>query len=205
MVFGNMGDDSGTGVAFTRNPDTASKELYGEYLINAQGEDVVAGIRTPQKISQLEDEMPAAYAEFLRDRPAARAHYRDVQDLEFTIERGKLYMLQTRIAKRTAAAAVKIAVRHGRRGPHHRARGRRPHRAGPGGPAPARPVRPQRPQGRPAHRQGPQRLTRRGRRARRLQRRRRRRVGRAGREGRPRARRDVARTTSTAWPSRRAS
>ena len=110
MVFGNMGDDSGTGVAFTRNTFDGTKELYGEYLVNAQGEDVVAGIRTPEDISHLKDEMPAAYEEFLRIGNQLEAHYRDVQDLEFTIERGKLYMLQTRIAKRTAAAAVKIAV-----------------------------------------------------------------------------------------------
>ncbi len=110
MVFGNMGDDSGTGVAFTRNTFDGTKELYGEYLVNAQGEDVVAGIRTPEPISQLKDEMPEAYAEFVRIGNQLEAHYRDVQDLEFTIERGKLYMLQTRIAKRTAAAAVKIAV-----------------------------------------------------------------------------------------------
>jgi pyruvate,orthophosphate dikinase len=110
MVFGNMGDDSGTGVAFTRNTFDGTKELYGEYLVNAQGEDVVAGIRTPEPISQLKVEMPEAYDEFLRIGHQLEAHYRDVQDLEFTIEHGKLWMLQTRIAKRTAAAAVKIAV-----------------------------------------------------------------------------------------------
>ncbi len=110
MVFGNMGDDSGTGVAFTRDPNTGEKVLYGEYLVNAQGEDVVAGIRTPAKISHLADEMPASYAEFLAIAEKLERHYRDVQDLEFTIERGHLYMLQTRSAKRTAAAAVRIAV-----------------------------------------------------------------------------------------------
>jgi pyruvate, orthophosphate dikinase len=110
MVFGNMGNDSGTGVAFTRNTFDGTKELYGEYLVNAQGEDVVAGIRTPEKISQLKDEMPEAYQEFVKIGQQLETHYRDVQDLEFTIERGRLYMLQTRIAKRTAAAAVKIAV-----------------------------------------------------------------------------------------------
>ena len=110
MVFGNMGDDSGTGVAFTRDPNTGEKVLYGEYLTNAQGEDVVAGIRTPQPISQLADDLPAAYAEFQRIAERLEHHYRDVQDLEFTIERGRLYMLQTRSAKRTAAAAVKIAT-----------------------------------------------------------------------------------------------
>ncbi|HEY8868222.1 MAG TPA: pyruvate, phosphate dikinase [Candidatus Limnocylindrales bacterium] len=110
MVFGNMGDDSGTGVAFTRDPNTGQRELYGEYLTNAQGEDVVAGIRTPQKISQMQRDMPDAYAEFQRIAERLERHYRDVQDLEFTIERNKLYMLQTRSAKRTAAAAVKVAV-----------------------------------------------------------------------------------------------
>jgi len=110
MVFGNMGDDSGTGVAFTRDPNTGEKELYGEYLTNAQGEDVVAGIRTPAKISQLEADMPDAFREFSRIGEQLERHYRNVQDLEFTIERGRLYMLQTRDAKRTAAAAVKIAV-----------------------------------------------------------------------------------------------
>jgi pyruvate,orthophosphate dikinase len=109
MVFGNMGDDSGTGVAFTRDPNTGERVLFGEYLVNAQGEDVVAGIRTPAKISHLADEMPGAYAEFRQIGERLERHYRDVQDLEFTIERGKLYMLQTRSAKRTAAAAVKIA------------------------------------------------------------------------------------------------
>ncbi len=109
MVFGNMGDDSGTGVAFTRDPNTGEKVLYGEYLVNAQGEDVVAGIRTPAKIAHLRDEMPASYAEFQQIAERLEHHYRDVQDLEFTIERGRLYMLQTRSAKRTAAAAVKIA------------------------------------------------------------------------------------------------
>jgi pyruvate,orthophosphate dikinase len=110
MVFGNMGNDSGTGVAFTRDPNTGEKVLFGEYLVNAQGEDVVAGIRTPAKISHLEQEMPEAYAEFQRIGQQLEQHYRNVQDLEFTIERGRLYMLQTRDAKRTAAAAVRIAV-----------------------------------------------------------------------------------------------
>jgi pyruvate,orthophosphate dikinase len=110
MVFGNMGDDSGTGVAFTRDPNTGERVLYGEYLTNAQGEDVVAGIRTAPKIAQMATEMPAVYDEFQRIGQQLERHYRDVQDLEFTIERGKLYMLQTRSAKRTAAAAVKIAV-----------------------------------------------------------------------------------------------
>ena len=110
MVFGNMGDDSGTGVAFTRDPNTGEKGLYGEYLTNAQGEDVVAGIRTPQKIAQLARDLPQAYDEFQAIAERLERHYRDVQDLEFTIERGRLFMLQTRAAKRTAAAAVRIAV-----------------------------------------------------------------------------------------------
>jgi pyruvate,orthophosphate dikinase len=110
MVFGNMGDDSGTGVAFTRDPNTGEKVLYGEYLTNAQGEDVVAGIRTPQKIAHLAQDLPQAYREFQEIAARLERHYRDVQDMEFTIERGRLFMLQTRTAKRTAAAAVKIAV-----------------------------------------------------------------------------------------------
>jgi pyruvate,orthophosphate dikinase len=110
MVYGNMGDDSGTGVAFTRDPNTGEKVLFGEYLTNAQGEDVVAGIRTPQPIAHMQEAMPAVYDEFQRIADRLERHYRDVQDLEFTIERGRLYMLQTRSAKRTAAAAVKIAV-----------------------------------------------------------------------------------------------
>ena len=110
MVFGNMGSDSGTGVAFTRDPNTGVREIYGEYLTNAQGEDVVAGIRTPAKISQMRDEMPEVWGQFEEIAEKLERHYRDVQDLEFTIERGKLYMLQTRSAKRTAPAAVKIAV-----------------------------------------------------------------------------------------------
>ena len=110
MVYGNMGDDSGTGVAFTRNTFNGAKELYGEYLTNAQGEDVVAGIRTPFDIADLKERMPAVYDEFVTIGDQLERHYKDVQDLEFTIERGKLYMLQTRSAKRTAAAAVKIAA-----------------------------------------------------------------------------------------------
>jgi pyruvate,orthophosphate dikinase len=110
MVFGNMGDDSGTGVAFTRDPRTGEETLYGEYLQNAQGEDVVAGIRTPKRIVQLSEDMPQVYQQFVEIARRLEQHYRDVQDLEFTIERGKLWMLQTRTGKRTAAAAVKIAV-----------------------------------------------------------------------------------------------
>src|ERR1043165_3995005 len=122
MVFGNMGDDSATGVAFTRNPSTGEKLLYGEFLINAQGEDVVAGIRTPQEITEaarqaassekpsMEKAMPEAYAELTRIYGALEKHYRDMQDLEFTVEKGKLWMLQTRSGKRTAKAALRIAV-----------------------------------------------------------------------------------------------
>jgi pyruvate,orthophosphate dikinase len=110
MVFGNMGSDSGTGVAFTRNTIDGAHELQGEYLVNAQGEDVVAGIRTPQDIAHLQVEMPHAYDEFVEIGQRLERHYRDVQDLEFTIEKGKLYMLQTRVAKRSAASAVKIAI-----------------------------------------------------------------------------------------------
>lgn len=109
MVFGNMGDDSGTGVAFTRDPATGEKKYYGDYLRNAQGEDVVAGIRTPKPISELEKEMPEIYRQLTDIFEKLEKHYRDVQDVEFTIQQGKLYMLQTRNAKRTAQAAVKIA------------------------------------------------------------------------------------------------
>ena len=110
MVFGNMGNDSGTGVAFTRDPNTGEKVLYGDYLPNAQGEDVVAGIRTPQPISSLKKQLPDVYKEFETNAERLEKHYRDVQDLEFTVEKRKLWMLQTRSAKRTAQAAVKIAV-----------------------------------------------------------------------------------------------
>ena len=122
MVFGNMGDTSATGVAFTRNPSTGEKKLYGEFLINAQGEDVVAGIRTPQEISEaarmeagsdkpsMENTLPKAYAELTRIYNVLERHYRDMQDLEFTVEQGKLWMLQTRSGKRTAKAALRIAV-----------------------------------------------------------------------------------------------
>ncbi|WP_283609131.1 pyruvate, phosphate dikinase [Faecalispora anaeroviscerum] len=110
MVFGNMGDTSGTGVAFTRNPATGEKKLFGEYLINAQGEDVVAGIRTPEPIDHLKDTLPEVYTQFAETAQRLEDHYSDMQDMEFTIENGKLYMLQTRNGKRTAAAALKIAV-----------------------------------------------------------------------------------------------
>ena len=110
MVFGNSGDNSGTGVAFTRNPATGEKALFGEYLINAQGEDVVAGVRTPSPISKLQEEMPHVYEQFADIANRLEQHYKDMQDMEFTIEDGKLYMLQTRNGKRTAAAALKVAV-----------------------------------------------------------------------------------------------
>src|SRR5258706_9756664 len=122
MVFGNMGDTSATGVAFTRNPSTGERRLYGEFLINAQGEDVVAGIRTPQEITEIarkeagsdkpsmEKAMPAAFKELTRIYGALEKHYRDMQDMEFTVEQGKLWMLQTRNGKRTAKAALRIAV-----------------------------------------------------------------------------------------------
>lgn len=110
MVFGNMGSDSGTGVMFTRNPSTGAKELYGEYLINAQGEDVVAGIRTPKPIAELEREMPEVYKQLTGIFEKLEKHYRDMQDVEFTIQQGRLFILQTRNGKRTAPAAVKIAV-----------------------------------------------------------------------------------------------
>lgn len=110
MVFGNMGNDSGTGVAFTRNPSTGESVLYGEYLINAQGEDVVAGIRTPQPIAALKEEMPEVYKQFVDTCHRLEQHYQEMQDIEFTVERGKLFILQTRNGKRTAQAAIRIAV-----------------------------------------------------------------------------------------------
>jgi len=116
MVFGNLGETSGTGVAFTRDPATGEKVYYGEYLINAQGEDVVAGIRTPEPLSTLEQKMPEVYKELTGLFDLLEKHYRDMQDVEFTIQEGKLYMLQTRSGKRTAQAAVRIAVEMVREG-----------------------------------------------------------------------------------------
>jgi pyruvate,orthophosphate dikinase len=116
MVFGNMGDDSATGVSFTRNPSTGENMFYGEYLTNAQGEDVVAGIRTPKQIAELSIEMPELYNQYVEIAQKLERHYKDVQDMEFTIERGKLYILQTRNGKRTAAAAVRIAVEMAKEG-----------------------------------------------------------------------------------------
>jgi pyruvate,orthophosphate dikinase len=109
MVFGNLGDDSGTGVAFTRDPSTGERKFYGEFLVNAQGEDVVAGIRTPLAIDEMANRLPESYAELLDTKDRLERHFRDMQDIEFTVERGKLYLLQTRTGKRTAAAAVRIA------------------------------------------------------------------------------------------------
>jgi pyruvate, orthophosphate dikinase len=110
MVFGNMGNDSGTGVAFTRDPSTGERKFYGEFLINAQGEDVVAGIRTPLSIEDMANKLPGAYEELLKTQDRLETHFREMQDIEFTVERGKLYLLQTRTGKRTAAAAVRIAT-----------------------------------------------------------------------------------------------
>lgn len=110
MVFGNMGDDSGTGVAFTRNPSTGENKLYGEFLVNAQGEDVVAGIRTPKDIEEMKNLLPEAYHQFKEVAQLLEKHYRDMQDIEFTVDRGKLFMLQTRTGKRTAQAAIQVAV-----------------------------------------------------------------------------------------------
>jgi pyruvate,orthophosphate dikinase len=110
MVFGNRGDDSATGVCFTRDPSTGEQGVYGEYLVNAQGEDVVAGVRTPQPLAELRDRMPDAYDQLLETMGSLERHYRDMQDVEFTVEQGRLYLLQTRTAKRTAAAAIKAAV-----------------------------------------------------------------------------------------------
>lgn len=116
MVFGNMGQDSGTGVAFTRNPSTGENKFYGEYLMNAQGEDVVAGLRTPEPVAKLEKEMPEIYKQLIQIREKLEKHYRDMQDIEFTVQKGKLYMLQTRNGKRTGVASVRVAVEMVREG-----------------------------------------------------------------------------------------
>src|SRR3954452_5934197 len=110
MVYGNTGETSGSGVAFTRNPANGENEFYGEFLINAQGEDVVAGVRTPEPVIKLKDQMPKSYAELMKVRKTLEAHFKDVQDIEFTVQEGKLFMLQTRNGKRTAAAALKFAT-----------------------------------------------------------------------------------------------
>ncbi|MGZ8470055.1 MAG: PEP/pyruvate-binding domain-containing protein, partial [Gemmatirosa sp.] len=109
MVFGNMGDDSGTGVAFTRDPSTGERRFYGEFLVNAQGEDVVAGIRTPLRIEEMAERLPQAYEELIETQKRLESHFRDMQDIEFTVERGKLFLLQTRTGKRAPTAAVRIA------------------------------------------------------------------------------------------------
>ena len=124
MVFGNMGDTSATGVGFTRNPSTGAKEFYGEFLQNAQGEDVVAGIRTPHPITELEKVMPKAYQQLREITTRLERHYKDVQDFEFTIQDNTLYMLQTRNGKRTGVAAVQHRGGHGRRGHPHASRRR---------------------------------------------------------------------------------
>ena len=188
-----MGDDSGTGVAFTRDPNTGEKVLYGEYLTNAQGEDVVAGIRTAPKISQMQTDMPAVYGEFvahrraareaLPRRPGPRVHHR---------ARHALHAPDTeRQADRCGRGEDRR--RHGRRGPHLEGGGARPDRAGPCRPAPARPVRPGRPGEGATHRQGPQRIAWRGRRPGRVRCRHRGRVGRQRRARHPRPDRDLAR------------
>jgi len=110
MVYGNLGEDCGTGVAFTRDPSTGAKEFYGEFLVNAQGEDVVSGTRTPEPIDRMAEHLPTAYKQLVETKDRLERHYRDMQDLEFTVERGKLYLLQTRNGKRAGAAAVRIAV-----------------------------------------------------------------------------------------------
>src|SRR5712675_3397275 len=110
MVYGNTGPTSGSGVAFTRNPANGANEFYGEFLINAQGEDVVAGVRTPEPVLKLKDQMPKSYAELMAVRKTLERHFKDVQDVEFTVQDGKLFMLQTRNGKRTAAAALKFSM-----------------------------------------------------------------------------------------------
>ena len=191
MVFGNMGEDSGTGVAFSRNPSTGERALYGEYLLNAQGEDVVSGVRTPEAIARLQETLPDAYAELERTARTLERHFRDMQDMEFTIERGKLYMLQTRRGQRAGHAAVRIACEMVDEGliTKEEAIARVPpndlnqllhpdHRPGePARPAGARPAR----------------LARRGERRGRLRSRSRRGAGRGGRSRHPGAPRDVAR------------
>ncbi len=121
MVFGNMGENSGTGVAFTRDPNTGEDVFYGDYLINAQGEDVVAGIRTPEPISRLQDDMPKVYDQLMGIRQKLEGHYKEMQDIEFTVQDGTLYMLQTRTGKRTGSSAVRIAVEMARSRPDRRA------------------------------------------------------------------------------------
>ena len=137
MVFGNKGESSGTGVCFTRDPSTGERCLYGEFLVNAQGEDVVAGIRTPEPIAAMRERLPEAYAQLTATLDRLEAHYRDMQDIEFTVEEGGLYLLQTRTGKRTAAAALRIAVEMADGGPDLPRGGGRADRPGPARPAPA--------------------------------------------------------------------
>ena len=209
MVFGNTGEDSGTGVAFTRNPASGENLFYGEFLVNAQGEDVVAGIRTPRPVSELKELWPEVYDQLMDIQQDARAQHRDMQDIEFTIEKGRLFMLQTRNGKRTGLAAIRIAVDMADEGliGHEEALMRvepeqlnqllrpdlRPRHEAQGG------------RRGPAHGQGPQRRPRRRHRPRRLQRAGRRRLGRraARRSSWSATRR--ARTTSAAWTPPRAS
>ena len=116
MVFGNLGETSGTGVCFSRDPSSGEKRFFGEFLVNAQGEDVVAGVRTPEPLEALRQRMPAVYKRLVGFKDALERHYRDMQDIEFTVQEGRLYILQTRSGKRTAAAAVRIAVEMVREG-----------------------------------------------------------------------------------------
>ena len=144
MVFGNKGDGSATGVCFTRDPSTGESGLYGEFLVNAQGEDVVAGIRTPEPLERLREHLPEAFEQLTDTMRRLEEHYRDMQDIEFTVEDGRLYLLQTRTAKRTAAAALEGGRDDGRREPDLARGGGRAHRPGPARPAAAPDDRPDR-------------------------------------------------------------
>ena len=161
MVFGNTGNDSCSGVAFTRDPATGEKVFYGEYLINAQGEDVVAGVRTPDPVATLQEKMPKAYRELEDVRATLEQHFHEMQDFEFTVENGKLFMLQTRNGKRTGVAAVRIAVRDGEGKAHHLAGCGLPRPRRPAQPAPHPDLRPQGDQERGSHRHRPARRPRR--------------------------------------------
>ncbi len=196
MVFGNRGEQSATGVCFTRDPSTGEPGVYGEYLVNAQGEDVVAGIRTPQPLEEMHERLPEAYDQLLETMQRLEQHYRDMQDIEFTIEEGHLYLLQTRSAKRTAAAAVKSAVDMTARGPDQPRGGDRADRPGPARPAPAPDARPRR--GVRGRRARAQRLTGRGLRRDRPRRRHRGGARQGRRVGDPRRAGRRPRTTSTA-------
>ena len=169
MVFGNKGDRSGTGVAFTRDPSTGEQGLYGEFLANAQGEDVVAGIRTPQPIEAMRDTLPKAFEQFVETMHRLEEHYRDMQDIEFTVEDEQLYLLQTRSAKRTARGGAEGGGDDGRRGADLARGGGRPHRPGAARPAAAPDDRPE--GGARGGREGPERVTGRGERRHRLRRR----------------------------------